>query len=243
MGLVTLRRLDPGSYANGAGLDIPSSELRSAASPSAARLRGLASRGAVSAGGRCALSTLSTTSGSGRLFLGRPLFLLTALVVIGPGVRPGVCPGLPLLGVALCSWMSDLRGRPLRFFADSCDTSSVSFNGTLVVVVAVLNLLRAALPLLFISSSCSASTVTLIRHGLRLLSDCSFEGDKEEPCPPRAFFEGVDFIRSSSRKECVVFVGLVLGRGLLRGVWNLDLDGVYQLRRPGTGLTGAGEMR
>lgn len=101
-----------------------------------------------------------------------------------------------------------------------------------------LNLLRATLPLLFISSSCSASTVTLIRHGLTLLSDCSFEGDKD-PC---RFFRGVDFsMRSSRRKECEVFVGLALGRGLLRGVWYLE--GVNQLRRPGTGRTGAGEMR
>ena len=86
------------------------------------------------------LSTASMLCATGSvcmLFRGRPRGRFTESGACCFGVRPG----LPLIGLRLFSRMSDLRGRPLLFFAEGGLLSS-SFKGTLVVMVEGLSFFR-----------------------------------------------------------------------------------------------------
>lgn len=82
-------------------------------------------------------SMLCATGSLCKLFRGRPRGRFTE----SGGCCFGVRPGLPLIGLRLFSRTSDLRGRPLRFFADGGLLSS-SFRGTLVVMVEGLSFFR-----------------------------------------------------------------------------------------------------
>lgn len=86
--------------------------------------------------------------------------------------------------------MSDFRGRPRRFKGVfSFNGLLSSFNGIIVVVVEGFNRLRDGLPRFSSSSSCVASSVSRMRHGLTFPS-CSFSGESDLCRPPLNFIVG-----------------------------------------------------
>lgn len=156
------------------------------------------------------VSMLCATISDCKLFLGLPRGRF-------PGVGSfsfGVFPGLPLIGEGLAAFRSDFRGLPLRLFSEGGFPSS-SLRGILVVIVEGLSFFRG-LPWKFsFSSSCSASTVTRILHGLRLPSDCILVGEMDRG--RLGDFGGSTM--SSKRRVWALLLGLRLGsRSFLRGV-------------------------
>lgn len=172
----------------------------------------------------------------------------------GPGVSPGL--GVyPARGVYRRSGkgeiaISDLRGRPRRRKGVfSVNGLLSSFKGIIVVTVDGLIRLRDGLPW-FSSSSCVASSVSRMRHGLTFPSCCrSFSGEIERWRPPLNFLVGEPgSMTSLNWIECALFAGLRLtrDRDRLAGVRDLAPNfptiGDMKLWRPLNGLIGE-EMR